>query len=762
MGSLFNISNVRSDKKSDLTLLKKTKLSKIKLKKGETTLDKIKDIKENIQAEFRDVISNFEAIRDAEDLNIYGKSIVGKLLAIDTETTGLNPMVDDIIGLSLYDGIGKAVYIPINHVNYITTKKLDNQISKEELKKFFEQLILNDIKFVFFNAVFDYRIIKNNIGIELPLYWDGYVAGRLLNENEGDGSNDLKTLHGKYCLEGDIKYKKFDKITGGLPFDMIPVELAYLYGANDAKITWELFKFQEPYLTKGHELCVQNELEGVSDVYFNIELPVIYVIAEMENTGIYYDLDFAKSLEEKYIKLMKEKEEKFLVVCAKEKSKIDLYHRKNKNNKLSEPINIASPIQLAILLYDILGLKNPLGSGRGTGEEILVKIKHPIAKVILEYREISKLLTTYITKMVKIINSETGRIHCRFNQVGADTGRISSSDPNMQNIPSKNNEIRQMFIATPGYYLISCDYSQQEPRLLAHMSNDKKMIKAYAEDKDLYAVISSIIYGKSYENYLEYFPDGTANKEGKKIRNNIKQIVLATCYGKGIKALAEDLKIKVTEAQDVYDRIMKEFPNLKGFMLESEGMARDLGYVTTVWGRKRRLPNMQLEPYVIEVEGDFVVDKDPLSFDDIEDITEEKSQHIKNKYKRLLSRTTYWKDRDKIKDMAQNEGVNIKDNGFLIAEATRQCVNSRIQGSAADQIKIAMIKVGNDKQLKKLGFRLLLTVHDELIGEVPKENVKEATKLFENLMLEAGKNLNVKSKCDLVISERWYGKAIEI
>ena len=427
--------------------------------------------------------------------------------------------------------------------------------------------------------------------------------------------------------------------------------------------------------------------------------------------------------------------------------------------KLDERINLNSPTQLAILLYDVLGIA-PVDkkSPRGTGEDILEKINIPLTRILLEYRRLQKLMSTYITKLPASLNPRTGRLHASFNQVGTDTGRFSSADPNMQNIPARNKDIRQMFVASPGYCLLSSDYSQQEPRLTAHMSRDEKMINAYKQGKDLYAEIASIAFNQPYENCLEYV-NGVYSEEGYRRRQTSKAIVLGVCYGKGVPAIAEDLGITRQEAQKVYDEIMFHFPGLKQFMIESQNMARELGYVDTVWGRKRRLPNMQLEPYEFSYSGKVPTNFDPLAFD--QEVSNEVPEGIKRKYSAMLDRAS-WSEKQRIIAQARNEGIIIKDNSGYIAEATRQCVNSRIQGSAADMTKKAMLLVGKDSQLREWGFRLLLTVHDELIGECPKENAKQVAERFSALMIEAAKDLDVPSKCDVVITERWYGEPLEI
>jgi DNA polymerase I-like protein with 3'-5' exonuclease and polymerase domains len=296
------------------------------------------------------------------------------------------------------------------------------------------------------------------------------------------------------------------------------------------------------------------------------------------------------------------------------------------------------------------------------------------------------------------------------------------------------------------------------------MSKDEKMIKAYRDGKDLYVEIASIAYNLPYDECKEFRADGTRNSKGKERRSAAKAIVLGICYGKGVAAIGEDLRVSKKKAQEIYDKVMVSFPGLRRLMEDSENMARDLGFVTTVWGRKRRLPNMQLPLYEFSYIDGVPKDFDPL-FDDEEEFEDgvlEVDEETKQRYLNQLSRIYSWKEKENIKARAKEQGILIKDNGGYIAEATRQCVNSRIQGSAADQTKLAMILVGNDQRLKDLRFKLLLAVHDELIGECPKENAKEVTERFAHLMVEAAKDLSVPSKCDVEITERWYGEPLEI
>lgn len=764
--ALFDVKSrsTRADDKNLLGKIKTKSSTAIKLKGGGTLMDKISNITAMVNSKLGKYRDRYQVISSYEELVAYiDKAIKVGAIGIDTETTGLNPILDQIAGVCLYVPGEKGCYIPINHISYITQQRVPNQLEESEVAEQLQRLIDAKVFTVWFNAKFDIRVINNQLGIKIIPDWDCYVAARLLNENEP--SNGLKQLHNKYCLGGKGDAWNFDSLFHGIPFTYIPINVAYLYAARDPEITYELYEFQQPYLD--FDLLKDREdLQRVAWVFHNIEMPLIPVVADMEDNGIAFDFDLNAELSEKYGNLLAEKEQAFQTLCSKlYGEKIEAYKKANPNHKLSTPISISSPSQIAILLYDIIGVppvtvkssKAHNDSGRGTGAEVLAKIDNPLVKPLLEYREVSKLMTTYIDKMKDIVNPKTGRIHASFNQNGTDTGRFSSQDPNMQNIPSHNDDIRKMFKASDGYVMMSSDYSAQEPRLTATMSGDEKMIQAYCEGKDLYAAIASIAFQKPYEECLEFRPDGTKNKAGKERRGQAKAIVLGICYGKGIPAIAEDLRISKQKAQEIYDSIMGKFPGLRQFIEDSHNMAKELGYVTTFWGRKRRLPNVQLP----EFEFSYISSQnfDPLAEDD-EDL--EVDEATRGRYIRLLKRSYSRTETENIKRKAKAEGIAIKDNRQQIAEAERQSVNSRIQGSAADQTKQAMILVANDQKMKEWGFRLLIPIHDELLGECPREHAKECAERLAALMIEAAKDLSVPSKCDVEITERWYGEEIKL
>ena len=297
------------------------------------------------------------------------------------------------------------------------------------------------------------------------------------------------------------------------------------------------------------------------------------------------------------------------------------------------------------------------------------------------------------------------------------------------------------------------------------MCGDPKMIKAYQEGKDLYAEIAALSFNTTYENCLEFRADGTTNPDGKNRRSQAKSILLGVLYGRGVPSIAEQLGTTTKKAQSIKDSVFKGFPAIPKFEEDSLEMAYEKGYVTTLWGRKRRLPDLQLPEYEFKWKDGAPPDDDLLDFgfeENEADVLQMSGvpEDIQNKYIRRL-RQAYFGQKRKIFEEANKEGIWIVDNGAKIADAQRQCVNARIQGSAADMSKLAMILVGNDERLKELGFRLLIPVHDELIAECPEENVKECSERFAKLMSEAAMSrLEIPIKCDVEITRAWYGEKI--
>ena len=432
--------------------------------KGSGLLGQINQIKAMVEKYLGKFKNDYIIITDELVLNKYLTDCVNNgVISIDTETTGLDPILDKIVGLCIYTPNHKAAYVPINHVSYVTGVRVDNQLTEQQVANQFDMLLKYHPDIIMFNAKFDIRVIRNQLGVkDIYCTWDCYLAGRLLNENEE--SKGLKALHQKYVLDGKEDEFKFDALFKGITADKIPINTFYLYAAHDAIITYELYEYQKRYLYYDPTVTpeARNGMNGVSWVFFNIEMPCIKVVCDMEDNGVKFDFEYQQKLSEKYNKLLEEAKNTFYKMCdGFINEDIWAYKKQNPNHKLDDPINIGSPTQVAILLYDILKIEPPdPKSPRGTGEAILQKIDNPIAKAILDYREMSKLVSTYIDKLPNCVNPKDGRIHCSFNQYGADTGRFSSSDPNLQNIPSHNKDIRKMFVATNEEKLVSTDTQQ--------------------------------------------------------------------------------------------------------------------------------------------------------------------------------------------------------------------------------------------------------------------------------------------------------------
>lgn len=746
---------------------------------------KVQLAKEMSQEVFADKLDRLELLDNENKIREYiDCAITNGIIAVDTETNGLDRIDGKIAGVCLYTPGQKGVYIPVQHESFMTGIELNTNISKEFMKDQFERMNKSNIKYVLHNAKFDMHILWWMLGIKIIPYWDTQIGSQLLNENE---PHKLKVLYKKYVDNADenSKVASFNSLFKGIEFNKVPPDVAYMYASFDPIMTYELYQFQYNFIDINGKYCKEKGLERVAEVFRNIEMPLIQVVFEMECTGVKIDTDLAEKLKVQYTKHKDAAEVKFNLEIDKLNDKFDKLMIKNPAayNKLFKDgirkVSISSPTQLAILFYDVLEFESPdKKSPRGTGEAILKSFNHPLVDSILEYRSMSKLLSTYIEAIPQHIAKRDNRLHANFNQYGAKTGRFSSSDPNLQNIPSQKttlsdgtvidagHDIRQMFIAGDGMVIVGGDFSQQEPRCLAHMSDDPHMLQAYLEGKDLYATIASKIYKMPYDECKEFRADGTVNPDGKARRTSVKPVLLGLMYGRGVPSIAEQMKISTQEAQKIIDDFYAEFPKVKEFVDFAQTFARDYGFVETAWGRKRRLSDMQLPPIEIKPCIKSYSDNfDPFAFDATESIPQDDyvPDEVYRKYYTLLNRARGRQQQQKVKELAEQEGYTIKDNRGFIEDAKRQCVNSIIQGSAADMTKLTMIKIFNDEELNKLGYKLIIPVHDEVLGICPRENAKAVRDRLEYIMVHIvdGK-FKIPMKCDIEVTERWYGEGIEI
>ena len=307
------------------------------------------------------------------------------------------------------------------------------------------------------------------------------------------------------------------------------------------------------------------------------------------------------------------------------------------------------------------------------------------------------------------------------------------------------------------YWLVQTFHSRNL-RLLSNYSQDENMINAYKQGKDLYATIASGVYKNTYWDNMEHYEDGTPNPEGKKRRSSVKSLLLGIMYGRGVASIAEQIGGTTKDAQKIIDDFYSSFPKVKNWMDDTLSGARENGYVEDLWGRRRRLPDIKLDKYSIKFKDNRLnvnTDFNPLLR--CKGLVGNVKSPLIEKYEKLTAKCQYKDEIDKVVKEAESEGIVIKNNGMKISQAERQCVNARVQGGAATMSKKAMIKVDNDEVLKNLGFKLMLAVHDELIGECPEENANEvAERLCDIMKIAAEPECVVPFKCDPTIEKSWY------
>lgn len=651
-----------------------------------------------------------ETIRTPERLNEYMDHCKqsGEYV-LDVETTGLDIYNDILVGICLYTPGETSAYVPFNHTDLQNVRVAD-QMSEEQVRNIVipylqdQELrcINHNIKFDNKKLAWDWKQIIVNI------YWDTLIAGYVLNENEPHG---LKPLYNKYILHGKGSSEDYGDLFEGIPFNYVPIEVATVYGANDGFKTYALYKFQAQYLREDHP---REDFRKMYYVFREVEMPLIPLCTDMEMRGVEIREDFAKELSEDFNKEMIEVEAKCDAYVEQFKQYILDHNNLMRLTKGTCKINYSSPQQVAALFYDIFKLRSvSRKEPRGTGDKIIQKFlstakkkdtkkSREFAEFLENYqrfKEIKKLLGTYVDKIPQVKEPKINAVYTTYNQYGAKTGRFSSSDTvskiNLQNIPSKEKRIRKIFKARDGYKLVGGDFSQIEPRVLAFLSGDESMINAYKEGKDLYAIMGSQVYQLPYEDCREFYPDGTVNAEGKHRRTTMKSVLLGIMYERGATAIGEQFNKSAEWAQQLIDNFYKSFPKINQYRLKIENMAETYGYVTTITGRKRRLPDMQLE------------DKDDYRYQ----------------------------------------------------EAHRQSLNSVIQGSSADIMKLSMIAIYNDPRYKALDCHMIITVHDELIMEVPEDHIKEGAELLVGTMKRVGHSLiDLPMSVDAEVNDYWYGE----
>ena len=642
----------------------------------------LNEMSKAVQEYFKD--SKAILIRTKDQLHDYVTSCIEAGYAgIDTETTGLDRQNDWIVGASLYYPGGVECYIPMKHLVPIFESPYKGQLSYEEVSEEFKRMENSNIRLIFANVDYDLAMIYKDLKVDFcdRFYYDVILAWRCLKENELH--NDLKFLYNKYVLKGKGDPKRFSDFFSVKLFPFSDPEIAKLYAANDAKITYDLFKWQLPYVTESHPKCKKAHLEAISRLIWDLEMPMVKVCQNMHRTGMYIDKNVANALKKRYREDYNKEMKKLQDMVQEIIDNSTVSYSGKRPFTRGSDFNPGSPRQVNYLVYDLLQV--PKGNSSGTGKEVLNEINLPVTNQILKVRSLSVLINTFVDKLPNSV-ARDGRIHGQFKQIGADTGRMSSAEPNLQNIPSHAVDIRHMFRATPGYVMLGSDFSQQEPKLTAFVGDIKEMCEGFAHGKDAYALIASVSFNMPYEKCLEFHPDTHEYQpDGKARRSEAKSILLGVLYGRSIPSIADQLygkrddmtdEQKQKAAQKVFDAVMNAFPGLRNLMINTQKHASQYGYTETILGRRRHLPDMQLPEFEFKAMKGYVnPDVDPLDINTLEN-RDEIPKHVVDDLKKEFGKYKYYGQIAKrTKQLYEEEHIRVINNRPKINDATRQCVN---------------------------------------------------------------------------------------
>ncbi|HSI37630.1 MAG TPA: DNA polymerase I [Methylotenera sp.] len=595
---------------------------------------------------------NYETILSNEQLeNWLTKVSQAALVCFDTETTSLDPMTAKIVGMSFSIEAGSAAYLPLKHDYFDAPDQLNFAETLNKVKPILENPA---IKKVGQNLKYDQHVLANH-GIALNgIAHDTLLQSYVFESHRTHGMDDLAMRH------LDIKTISFEEVAGRgakqVGFNQVTVETASEYAAEDADITLQLHETMYP------QVAADSKLDYI---YSQIELPVSNILFTIERNGVLIDANM----------LNRQSNEIGMKLVALENQAYEL---------AGQPFNLGSPKQLQEILFGKLGIKPTKKTPSGapsTDEDVLqeLALDYPLPKVLLEYRGLAKLKSTYTDKLPKMINAQTGRVHTSYNQAVAITGRLASSDPNLQNIPVRTQEgrrIREAFIAPQGSHIVSADYSQIELRIMAHLSQDAGMLQAFANNEDIHRHTAAEIFGVERE--------AVDNEQ----RRYAKVINFGLIYGMSAFGLAQNLNIERSAAASYIERYFARYPGVREYMQNTREIAKQKGYVETYFGRRLWVPEIN------------------------------------------------------------------SANGQRRAGAERAAINAPMQGTAADLIKLAMIAV--DKWLKdeKLQTKLIMQVHDELVLEVP-DNELELIKTTLPLLMQNVAKLDVPLLAEVGVGSNW-------
>jgi DNA polymerase-1 len=532
-------------------------LSLFKSLEFKTWVDELESPQEAKQVNESELESNYEIILDKNDFEAWLKKLeTAELVAFDTETTSLNYMDARIVGCSFAISPGEAAYIPCAHDYLDAPEQLDLDWVLNQLKPWLENPKQQKVGQ---NLKYDRSVLLNH-GIEMQ----GIAFDTMLESYVFNATNTRHDMDSLAMFYLDKETIHFEDIAGKgakqLTFNQIPIEQAGPYAAEDADITLQLHQVLLPKL---------NEVVKLTKVFEDIELPLLPILSDIERNGALVD---KKQLGEQSLELGKRLQEL-------EQQAFDI---------AGEEFNLGSTKQLGTILFEKLELpvikKTPKGAP-STAEEVLqeLALDYPLPKVLIEYRGLSKLKSTYTDKLPQMINATSGRIHTSYHQAVTATGRLSSSDPNLQNIPIRTAEgrrIRQAFVAPKGYKLVAADYSQIELRIMAHLSNDPGLLEAFNNDQDVHRATAAEVF------------DTELDKVTDDQRRSAKAINFGLIYGMSAFGLAKQLGLGRNDAQQYIDRYFERYPGVKTYMDNTREQAGEQGYVETLFGRRLYLPEI--------------------------------------------------------------------------------------------------------------------------------------------------------------------------
>ncbi len=597
---------------------------------------------------------NYETILTEERLQHWLKVLKeSDLFAFDTETTSLNYLDARIVGLSFAVKVGEAAYLPLTH-DYLGAPE---QLNIDHVLNLFKPLLEDPMQFkVGQNLKYDRHILLNHDidlqGIKHDTMLQSYVLDSTATRH------DMDSLAEKYLGRNTIH---FEDIAGKgkkqLTFNQIDIEQASPYAAEDADITLQLHHALWPQLQAIPEL---------EKVYTELEMPLLPAINRLERNGVNIDIWM----------LQQQSDELGHKLDKLEKQAFDI---------AGEEFNLGSPKQLGTVLYEKLELpilkKTPKGQP-STAESVLQELAddgYELPQVVMQYRSLSKLKSTYTDRLPEQVNRSTGRVHTSYHQAVTATGRLSSSDPNLQNIPIRSEEgrrIREAFVAPEGYILLAADYSQIELRIMAHLSQDESLLKAFSEGEDIHRHTAAEIFNVSLD-------DVTTDQ-----RRSAKAINFGLIYGMSAHGLSKQLGIERHQAADYMTTYFERYPGVKHYMESTRAQAKLDGYVETLFGRRLFLPEIN------------------------------------------------------------------SSNGMRRQYAERTAINAPMQGTAADIIKRAMIDIHQWLQAEKSSIRMIMQVHDELVFEVPLDQIEAAKDKIEQFMMKAA-DLDVPLEVGIDTGDNW-------